>query len=179
MVATIGDKFIDKFVDAVAKLCHFTQSVLFHGLGHAAGHAICVGFGFLISFAMEWVFLYYKKNSKTDCFDPNNKQNNKKIYNELWRRSLMANLGTFLPIAVVGALLCVLTGGIGCVVAIVGLIVVGCAIKWSIKRMLDSEKRRYYQANKLMEFENCHQTFDMDELLNQYVWLTQNAKKKD
>lgn len=179
MVATVGDEFIDKLIALVVKLCNFADSVIFHGISHAIGHAICIGAGFLISFVFEWVFLWLKKRDR--AFDKDNKENNKKVYNELWWRSFWSNLGAFIPAALIGiglAILSVLTCGIGCVVMIAVCIALGCLIKYLIKRSWDKEKRKYYRAICIFDFKGCHSTFDIDKLQEKYERLKSDANDK-
>ena len=148
-----------------------------HGLGHSLGHSLCIGVGYLISFVIETVFLWNKK--KNHELDPNDKKNNKTIFWDLWKRSLCANFAAFVGVAIAGAaiaILGVMTGGIGCIVAIIVCIVVGSGIKWAVKRFWDRQQRLFYGAIVTFKFRNCHRTYTMQELNARYNHLQQSAK---
>mmetsp|Transcript_62180 Transcript_62180/g.98916 ORF Transcript_62180/g.98916 Transcript_62180/m.98916 type:complete len:338 (-) Transcript_62180:147-1160(-) len=167
VVSQCGDSFIDKLVAPLTKLVNLASNVL-HGLGHG----ICVGVGFLISFFLEWVLLKMQKDDHR--FDEDEETNNR-VYWDLVKRSFWSNIGGALAavpavaVSVAEAVVFgVLTGGIGCIVAIACIIAIGMMIKFGIKWWWNRHRRAFYNHLKVLGFMNTHKTFSSEELDDQF-----------
>eukprot|EP01084_Bolivina_argentea_P310722 537721_1 len=148
LVLLYGDTYIDKLIALISK----ASGIVGHAL-HGLGHGLCVGAGFMLSFLFEWIFLSIRYTRAE--FDAKNTENNRKVYWDLVKRSLISNLtavGVSVVVGLIGAAICVLTGGIACVVILGVTIIAGCAAKLGVKHYWNRHRRMFYNALKKMKF---------------------------